>query len=75
MLLQAVAFGMGGGLLQRLNRDTLNFATKLSHLTYKDGSAVDVLKAPKTDPSKGSLPGVLAVKRVRRRGVSVGGQK
>ncbi|GAB4816246.1 hypothetical protein N2152v2_003292 [Parachlorella kessleri] len=60
----AVAFGMGGGLLQRLNRDTLNFATKLSHLTYKDGSAVDVLKAPKTDPGKGSLPGVLAVKRV-----------
>lgn len=26
---------------------------------------VDVLKAPKTDPMKGSLPGVLAVKRVR----------
>ena len=27
--LQALAFGMGGGLLQRVNRDTMNFATKV----------------------------------------------
>lgn len=34
---QNVAYGMGGGLLQKLNRDTMSFATKLSHLTYSDG--------------------------------------
>lgn len=36
---QNVAYGMGGGLLQKLNRDTMSFATKLSHLTYSDGEA------------------------------------
>lgn len=35
---QSVAFGMGGGLLQRLNRDTLSLATKLSHIVYADGT-------------------------------------
>lgn len=29
---------MGGGLLQRLNRDTLSLATKLSHIVYADGT-------------------------------------
>jgi len=29
---QSVAFGMGSGLLQKLNRDTLSFATKLSFI-------------------------------------------
>lgn len=60
---QAVAFGMGGGLLQKVNRDTLSFATKLSHITYADGTARDVMKAPKTDVSKCSLPGILQVRR------------
>ncbi len=35
---QNVAFGMGGGLLQKVNRDTMSFATKLSHITYADGT-------------------------------------
>ncbi|KAI7836200.1 hypothetical protein COHA_009926 [Chlorella ohadii] len=61
---ESVAFGMGGGLLQRVNRDTLSLATKLCHIVYADGSAVDTMKAPKTGPEKGSLPGVLAVKLV-----------
>lgn len=61
---QSVAFGMGGGLLQKVNRDTMNYAVKLSHIVYADGRAVDTMKAPKDDPMKGSLPGVLAVKRV-----------
>lgn len=61
---ESVAFGMGGGLLQRLNRDTLSLATKLCHIVYTDGTAVDTMKAPKTGPEKASLPGVLAVKRV-----------
>ena len=60
---QAVAFGMGGGLLQKVNRDTLSFATKLSHLQYRDGSTRDVMKAPKTDSNKLSLPGILQVRR------------
>lgn len=63
-MLQAVAFGMGGGLLQRLNRDTMSFATKLSHIEYADGTSADVMKLPKTDPLKFSLPGIMAVKMV-----------
>jgi len=60
----SVLFGMGGGLLQRHNRDTMAFATKLSHIVYADGSEHDIMKFPKTDSSKISLPGVLEVKRV-----------
>lgn len=59
---QSVAFGMGGGLLQKVNRDTMSFATKLCRITYADGQERNVMKAPKTDPSKVSLPGELAVK-------------
>lgn len=61
---QSVAFGMGGGLLQKVNRDTMSFAVKLNHVVYADGTAVDKMKAPRTDPTKDSLPGVLAVKNV-----------
>lgn len=59
---QSVAFGMGGGLLQKVNRDTMSFATKLSHIVYADGTAADIMKATSSKPS---LPGALAVKRVR----------
>ncbi|KAF8064566.1 hypothetical protein HT031_003366 [Scenedesmus sp. PABB004] len=59
-----VAFGMGGGLLQRVNRDTMSFATKLCHVVYADGTPHDVMKHPTTDAAKISLPGELAVKRV-----------
>lgn len=55
---------MGGGLLQRVNRDTMQFATKLNHIVYADGTTRDVAKMPKTDVNKCSLPGVLGVKRV-----------
>eukprot|EP00891_Asterochloris_glomerata_P006642 jgi/Astpho2/6642/Aster-x1389 len=61
---QAVAFGMGGGLLQRVNRDTMSFATKLCHIKYEDGTSADIMKLPKSDLSKYSLPGAMAVKRV-----------
>ena len=61
---QNVAFGMGGGLLQRLNRDTLSMAVKLNHITYADGSQADVMKCPVGVESKLSLPGELAVKMV-----------
>ncbi|KAG0226858.1 hypothetical protein BGW41_004071 [Actinomortierella wolfii] len=58
---QNCAFGMGGGLLQKLNRDTMSFATKLSHIVYKDGTVRDVMKHPVTDSGKISLPGILDV--------------
>eukprot|EP01094_Clydonella_sp_ATCC50884_P029098 TRINITY_DN898_c0_g1_i5.p1 TRINITY_DN898_c0_g1~~TRINITY_DN898_c0_g1_i5.p1 ORF type:complete len:347 (+),score=109.69 TRINITY_DN898_c0_g1_i5:151-1041(+) len=63
---ESVAFGMGSGLLQKVNRDTMSFATKLCHITPPDGHGPprDVMKLPKTDAGKASLPGVLGVARV-----------
>jgi len=59
-----VAFGMGGGLLQKINRDTMSFATKLSYIKYADKPARNVMKKPKEDSGKCSLPGILKVLRV-----------
>lgn len=54
---------MGSGLLHKINRDTMSFATKLSFIIYEDGKERDVMKKPKTDPSKQSLPGIIKVIR------------
>lgn len=62
-----VVFGMGGALLQKMNRDTMSFATKLCHAVYADGKERDVMKTPKSESSKCSLPGKLCV--VRENGV------
>ena len=56
------AFGMGGGLLQKLDRDTLKWAMKASQVVV-DGEVRDVCKDPVTDPGKRSRPGRLAVVR------------
>jgi len=61
---QCVVYGMGGGLLQKQNRDTLKTAMKLCHLVHADGTEQDVSKSPKTDPSKASLPGRAQVRLV-----------
>eukprot|EP01096_Ripella_sp_DP13-Kostka_P012583 TRINITY_DN5311_c0_g1_i1.p1 TRINITY_DN5311_c0_g1~~TRINITY_DN5311_c0_g1_i1.p1 ORF type:complete len:519 (+),score=266.95 TRINITY_DN5311_c0_g1_i1:55-1557(+) len=61
---QSVVFGMGGGLLQKVNRDDMNFATKLSFIQYADGTEHNVMKYPKTDVLKISLPGIMKVVRV-----------
>ncbi|WP_243383945.1 nicotinate phosphoribosyltransferase [Geothrix alkalitolerans] len=53
-----IAFGMGGGLLQQLDRDTQKFAYKCSSVTV-DGVDRDVFKAPSTDPAKSSRRGKL----------------
>ena len=53
-----VAFGMGGALLQQLNRDTLKFAMKLSEVAI-DGSRIAVSKDPVTDHGKKSKAGRL----------------
>ncbi|KAI8058459.1 nicotinate phosphoribosyltransferase family-domain-containing protein [Syncephalis plumigaleata] len=66
-----VAFGMGGGLLQRMNRDTMGFATKLSHIVYPDGSDRNVMKTPKEARSKTSLPGEFYVKRDEQQRIKV----
>jgi nicotinic acid phosphoribosyltransferase len=56
-----IAFGMGAGLLQKLNRDTLSMATKLSHITYNTGATLDIMKRPSDDKGKYSLPGIMKV--------------
>ena len=42
-----IAWGMGGGLLQKVNRDTCKFALKCC-AAYIDGEWVDVFKDPST---------------------------
>ncbi|MDB5345795.1 MAG: hypothetical protein JWP89_4172 [Schlesneria sp.] len=51
-----IAFGSGGGLLQKLNRDTQRFAFKCSSVTVGDEER-DVFKQPITDSSKKSKSG------------------
>lgn len=58
---QNMAFGMGGGLLQRVHRDTMSFATKVNKIIYGNGEERDVMKCPKTESGKFSLPGELSI--------------
>lgn len=53
-----IAFGMGGGLLQKVNRDTQRFAFKCSSVVV-NGETRDVFKDPKSDPTKASKRGRL----------------
>jgi len=55
-----VAFGMGGGRLQMMNRDTQQFAIKCS-AAIVDGVPRAVFKQPKTDMGKSSKAGFLDV--------------
>jgi len=57
-----VAFGMGGVLLQRLDRDTQKFALKCSAARV-DGEWIDVYKDPVTDSGKQSKRGRLQLRR------------
>lgn len=61
-----IAFGCGGALLQKLDRDTQKFAFKCSSATV-GGAEVDVFKDPVTDNGKRSKRGRLAL--VKRDGV------
>lgn len=65
---QNVAFGMGGGLLQKVNRDTMAFATKLCYTVDEKGEEHQIMKRPKTDTGKTSLPGRLKVLRNAQNG-------
>lgn len=51
-----LAFGMGGGLLQQCNRDTLRFAMKASYAEV-DGIGREIFKDPITDKGKKSKRG------------------
>ncbi len=55
-----VAFGMGGALLQQVNRDTQKFAYKVSDVTV-NGEHHAVSKDPATDPGKQSKKGRLSL--------------
>ena len=55
-----LAFGMGGGLLQKCHRDTLRFAMKASAVQC-NGRWFDVYKQPITSPNKASKRGRLAL--------------
>lgn len=55
-----IAFGMGGGLLQKVDRDTQRFAFKCSSVTV-NGEERDVFKKPASDPTKNSKAGRLAL--------------
>lgn len=55
-----IAFGMGGALLQKVNRDTQRFAFKCSEATV-DGQRVKVFKDPITDHGKRSKAGRLSL--------------
>lgn len=52
-----ILFGMGGGLLQKVNRDTQRFAFKCC-AQYRDGKWIDIWKDP-IDGSKASKRGLL----------------
>ncbi|KKM86529.1 hypothetical protein LCGC14_1278060 [marine sediment metagenome] len=53
-----IAFGMGGGLLQKMDRDTQQFAFKAAHISGTYGDR-DVYKEPVTDQGKRSKRGYL----------------
>ena len=55
-----VTFGMGGGLLQQVNRDTMSWAMKASAISI-NGVWKDIYKDPVTSHSKRSKKGRLAL--------------
>jgi len=55
-----ITFGMGGGLLQQVNRDTMSWAMKASAICI-DGKWIDIYKDPVTSHSKRSKKGRLAL--------------
>jgi nicotinamide phosphoribosyltransferase len=57
-----IAFGMGGALLQKLDRDTQKFAYKCSCVKVNN-QKVRVFKQPKTDPGKTSKGGYLDLRK------------
>lgn len=63
-----IAFGSGGALLQKHNRDTYKISIKCSHAVI-DGKKVEVYKNPVDDPGKVSKKGRLAL--IKRDGIYI----
>jgi nicotinamide phosphoribosyltransferase len=57
-----IAFGMGGGLLQKVNRDTFSYAQKACAKEV-GGEITNVFKKPATDSKKASKKGILSTYR------------
>lgn len=62
LALDNIAFGMGGAMLQHMNRDTLKFAMKASSAIV-DGEPRDVYKEPVGDKGKASKRGILVLNK------------
>ena len=60
-----IVFGMGGALLQRVNRDTFSFAYKVCSVTI-DGDERDVFKSPIGDNSKASKKGRITLNKDKK---------
>ncbi len=60
--IENVAFGMGGGLLQKCDRDTFGWAMKVSYMMIGDQD-VRVFKCPAGQKDKASKSGILSVYR------------
>ena len=58
-----IAFGMGAGLLQKLDRDTLGYAMKANAIRVAGEGWKDVYKNPVTDAKKSSKAGRQTVRR------------
>jgi nicotinamide phosphoribosyltransferase len=56
-----IAFGMGGALLQIVDRDTQRFAMKCSAIEIGEGNWINVQKDPITDPGKKSKAGCVTL--------------
>ncbi len=56
-----IAFGMGGALLQAVDRDTQKFAMKCSAVEIGSGNWINVQKDPITDPGKKSKTGCITL--------------
>jgi nicotinamide phosphoribosyltransferase len=56
-----IAFGMGGALLQAIDRDTQKFAMKCSAVEIGSGNWINVQKDPITDPGKKSKTGCITL--------------
>src|SRR5262245_18002295 len=51
------AFGSGGALMQKIDRDTCEFAIKVCAIRLEDGTERAVFKRPAQDPAKNSKRG------------------
>lgn len=60
-----ITFGMGGALLQQVNRDSMGYAMKASAITMKNNPSIhdwrEISKRPKTDSTKTSKGGLLSL--------------